>query len=522
MGTRLSDLIDRRMPRLNSEICSGLTARQSHDVEAYINAVWRSAATSFPPGLRYTGYKRCTPMEQYREITRPPKPRHSFDLSKSDVYLVKYMFTFNDIELRPRHIFLPFINDGNFYMINGTRYTVSPVLSGNVFNIENDKVYMPTPRSKMTFAGIGHSIMKNNAMIHGIVVHSGLYNLKATERSKLPCTLIHYLLSDIGLEGVLERYFNTTCRVGNAGLESLIGGEEYTVYGASGIKPRGVFSTTDIRIALPSKAVNKTIDAVMCGVFFILDQFPEVLEPKDALDPNAWLTLLPRFIFKSDQLSQKRYTETVNHLDSVRLSMDAMTQQALKGIGVECKDIFDLFVYFIANFQDIVMHHDVGSMYGMRLTTVEYLCYLIVHNIFILSYELKKLSGARLNPEKITHTMDSRLKKDRVFVVKGRGELSSSTIATDCKPLGATSSMVSQTNAQTAGKRNKGRAAPTAGMLLHASQVEICTVLMGSKSEPTSRSRINPFLQFDRGYLTAKREDLKPCIENLRDLISRE
>lgn len=522
----LAQLIDSAQPRMNHDLCNGLSSIQMGECEDYINQVIRGAAESFPDGLEYVSYRRCTPSEEYREITRPPKPKRSFELSESNVYMVKYKFRYKGVDIRPRFIMLPYITDGGIIHLKGTQYKVSPVLGGRIFNIEKGKVFITTPRTPMAFDRTAVSLILNNVVIQTNVVHSMLYNMLESARSKLSPTLIHYMLSSYGLKGMMKNLFNVKIKVGLQELDKLTGNKDWYVYRSRQLPPLGRAyrgrDVSEIRIAIKKEDHNTIMNSILGAVFYIIDQCPEAVTVEDINNPELWLRLLSRFIFKVTELESTEYDKMLSHLDSVKRSMDPLTRRILLQDGIPCNTIFDLFKYIVLHLHDMVIHHDVGSMYNMELTTVKHLCYHIVYNINQVMYELKRLNGDRITAEKITSVMDNSFRRDKIFTVSKHGELSADDISADCKPFGATCNIVSQSKAATAGRLNKHSSGINdPAMLLHASQVEVGTYLMISKADASGRSKANPFMYFSDRHFVSPRPILEETVENFRKLITK-
>lgn len=522
---RLVSIISEQRPKMNADLCNGLSAVHISDVEAHVHDVFRSAAESFPPELKYLGYQRCTPYEEYRELVRPPKPRRSFELSKSDVYMVKYLFSFKGIEMRPRYILLPIVKDGGIIHLKGTQYKVSPVIGGRAFNIDKGKVFMGTPRARLVFNKTPVSCILNERVMHADVVSSPLYNLKTEDRSKLYSTLVHYILAEFGLRGMMARFFGIEVITGEVELDPLVEGGEHFVYKSRQMAPpsrgRGPYIPTEIRIAILAKDYNPIFNSIIGSVFYIIDNCTESITVADLDTPHQWLRLLSRFIFKTADSERKMFDEMVSHLSSIRHYMDPITKSVLAKEGIVCRDIFDLLHYLNLNFHDMVIHHDVGSMYNMELTTTKHLTYNIVHNIFMMMFDIMKLNGDRVTIENITSSMDKILRRDKIFTVNKHGELSADGIATDCKPYAATCNLVSQTRAAAAGRSQKhNNAMGDASLLLHPSQVEVGSYQMMSKAEPSGRAKANPFMHFsERSYITPNPK-LVDYISVLKDLLS--
>lgn len=526
LDVQLLNMVSTSRPRMNPDICSGLSAvHVQEEIENYINDVFRSAAESFPPQFKYVGPQRCTPYEEFREIVRPPKPRRSFERSKSSVYMMKYLFTFEGREMRPRYIFLPYVHDGGIIYLKGTQYKISPVLGGRAFNIERGRVFMGTPRARLVFAKTPVSFILNNRVTHADIVYSPLYNLQPNERSKLYSTLVHYMLAEFGLKGMMKRFFDIDIAVGHGEMDSLVENGEWFIYSSRQMPPtgrgRGVYTPSEIRIGVRSEDFQPIMNSILGAVFYIIDNCPEALTAEDTELPENWLRLLSRFIFKTTDSERKMFDEMTNHLTSIRHYMDPITRAKLAQEKIICRDIFDLLHYLNVNFHDMVIHHDVGSMYNLELTVTKHIAYNIVHNIFSMMFEIMKLQGDRITFENVTGVMDKILRRDKIFTVNKHGELSADGIATDCKVYAATCNIISQTRASAAGKSQKHQnPMGDPSLLLHASQVEVGSYQMMSKAEPSGRAKANPFMHLVGKSYISPNPGMVDHVAHLKELLS--
>ena len=122
MDINLYKKLTANLPKMNEKIVEGLAVSQMEGVEKYIHDILCCAAESFPVGLKYHGFKRCTPLEYYKEITRPLNPKRMFDLAQSDVYLVNCHFSYKGVDLRPQYLYLPFVREAGILFLKNTRY----------------------------------------------------------------------------------------------------------------------------------------------------------------------------------------------------------------------------------------------------------------------------------------------------------------------------------------------------------------------------------------------------------------
>jgi len=523
----LLGLVDAQQPRMNKKIINNIAVNQvNEEAEAWIHDTIRCASESFPPGLIYTGGKRCTPVEQFREITRQLKPTRSFDLLRSDVYLMKYQFKFKGTEVRPHYSFLPFISDGGIYYLKGTQYLLTPVVGGKVFNIEKNSIYMPTPKIRMGFHQKDVSCYLNNRVINSSCVTSYLMNgMKEKERAQLNPTLVHYMLAEYGLPEMLRRLFKVNAKIGKQELDQL-DLNEWMVYRSRQLPPvvnKGDYTPTEIRIAINKGEYYPLLDGIIATIFYIIDNCSDNLaEVEDLAIPDLWLILLDRFIYRISGTERKQYEKMETHLQSTKSNMDPITRRVLASDNIHCNDIFELFHYICVNFQDIVIHHDVGSMYYKELSTVKHLLYHVVYNIHMAMYMLQKLPENLQTVEKINNIMMKKLTKDAIFTTMGHGELTPISIATDCKMFAATCNTISHGKATVVGGNKRAKKVTNdPGLLLHASQAEVGTYQWIGNKDPLGREKMNPFVNFgERTYITP-RPELEEEINSIRQLLGK-
>jgi len=528
MDIRLGELMGTTVPRMNHDLCSGIAEVQMKNVEHYLNFVMAGAAASCPEGLKYVDLRRCTPQEEFREITRALKPKRAYELSKSDVYMVKFMFTFKGVEMRPRYSLLPFVGPGGIIHLNGTQYKVSPVLGGRILNIDKNVVYLTTPKSPMAFDRTGVFCKVDGRTTMADAVHSKFYNMSKVDRpTKIDTTLMHYILAEYGLSVTLLKYFKVDAILIDTDPTDYINSPDYKVFSSTRLpaltKSMRQDTTCDISIIVPIANYTKSLDPIIGAVFYIMDQCSDSVQLCDVDDPELWLRLLYRFIFKKPDAPSTEHEKMVAHMDSVRHSLDPLTKELLMNEGILCNDIFELFTYMQYNLHDLIIHNDVGSMYDMELSTVKHLTYHIVCNINNVMYELKRLTGDRITEDNIYKIMNTSFHKDSIFTVSKHAELSSDDIASDCKPYGATCNIISQSKAATAGISQKHTSTLNDhSHLLHPSQTEVATYLMMSKAEPTGRGKGNPFLNMSGRHYVSARPSLEAEIEEFGKLIERD
>ena len=527
MDLKLLKLVSDAMPKMNEHITNGIVSGQMQGIEKMVHDAFLCAAEGFPSGLRYCGFVRCTPLEQYKELTRPLKPFRMYDLAVSDVYLIKVKFTFNGIELAPQYIFLPFCREGGLMYLKGVRYQITPVLAGSIFNIEEGAIYMPVYKARLGFKESKISCFVNDQLLNTICVYSHMYNEPAKSRSTLNPTLVHYILAEYGLTKALKLIFNVDVSIGGAELDSK--SDTMFIYRSRNLPIQQRLRVTTvpvIRLAIPKNQHYAMLDSVMCTIIYIIDNCVEGTADINQLeDPNLWLSLLDRFIRKAIDNTRKRFEKLTDHLNWVKSILDPISKRVLLNINIPVADTFELFRYICLNFHDMIIHNDAGSMYNKELNTVKYVIYNIIHGIFITMYELetlKKLPPAAITADKVEKILRGALKKEKIYNTRAHGELTYGSIATNCKQYGGTCSVVSHNQAiVVSGSSRSSSTSVDPSILLHPSQIEVCSSNWITKKGPTGRNVLNPFLNFQHGTYTSSMPEMRPYVVNMEELFKK-
>jgi hypothetical protein len=63
MDTEVFNLVQEQLPKFNRKLAEGYALSQCESNEIFIDKVWRQVELSFPPNLKYLGFRRPTPAE---------------------------------------------------------------------------------------------------------------------------------------------------------------------------------------------------------------------------------------------------------------------------------------------------------------------------------------------------------------------------------------------------------------------------------------------------------------------------
>ena len=83
-------------PKMNPDIVNGLAVKMLPKALEHLDAVVKSVAKDFIPGLRYVGFERCTPEEELRKTNNKKNDKYVVETAKSSIYLVKLKLAYTD------------------------------------------------------------------------------------------------------------------------------------------------------------------------------------------------------------------------------------------------------------------------------------------------------------------------------------------------------------------------------------------------------------------------------------------
>lgn len=539
MDKILFDEIHEQMPKFNPLIADGLAVTHLPQSEAYVDKLFRSVSASFPEGVKYEGYMRCTPQEEYNIITDKRGTKRFCEMSRSDWYLLKYLFSFNGKPLFPRYIYLPFVNDAGILSMRGSRWMVMPVSSDKVLSVEYNSIFIVLNCAKLKFErSVQHYIANNSVETVNIVwsaVHNEYRKKKGKDKAILDAytTLAHYLFCKFGVEETFNLFADAKIKIG----EDDITPENYppnkwVICGTVGNKPPKMkdkfYIPTKIKIAIPANRYNQLTKSLIGGFFYTLEHFPDRFKTEyfgDEGEKTLWKTLLGHLIFAAGSSEGDLINKVDEHFVSLDEYIDGTDKDNLVEDGIIVDDIYQLFIHVIDTMPDRLLNigNSVSSMYGKQLTILRYLLYNIRSAIVNVRFKLKKSNAKRpLTADDINKVMNRELPREMVASInRDHGEVVSISSPGDNKIFKVTSNILMQTKSGSNAKsKGKGKVNDPSKML-HSSIAEVASFINLPQSDPTGRSRVNPYIQLAPDGLILRSEKFRKILDDVQLKIDR-
>lgn len=507
----MAGLMSKYTPKLNHDVMEGLACKYIPQAPEYIDRVFKSASKSFPAGLVYVGYERCSPIEEFEELTKPKNNKRSTDLAKTDLYLMRYKFTFEGVPVPDKYIYLPFVNDGGVLSLRGARYHISPVLSDKVISPGPDSVFIRLLRDKITFRRCYHTVVIDGVRETTHVVWSSIYR-KSKNGKTVPTTtkaltcIPHYLFCKYGVDGTFKRF---------AGIKPVIGGAEITVekYPVSDwvitesnlVKPPTCldisYQPSDVRVAIPRKDWNSLTKALTMGLFYAIDHFPRRLKAGHLNDVFIWRVLLGHIVFSGVYGENKLYQQISEHIASLDVCVDSIVVEQLAESNRHLNDFYDILAYVLKDFNELTISGGTNrlSMFGMSLDILYNTLYDITCGIFNATFKLSKLATKKqLIMRDVVEAFNKNIRVGAIFGLTS-GEIVSEAVSYsgDHKYPKITSRLAEQETLPGSKRGKKQRAVIGEDSRFEASMMEAGSVLFLSKANPTPKAKINMFINLD-------------------------
>lgn len=546
MSRRLLQGVSEQTPDLNPMIANGLALYQVEHVESYIDSIWKSAAETFPPELKYLGGFRLSPTQEFMEHTKRQNNKETLELSRSDFTLVGYKFQYGDNEAITRYVYLPFIsNRGSTLYIRGRQFGVSPILADPAFSMGANNVFIQLTKMRITFERTPHHFFANGERETVYIVWSWLHhtvrqrnkNRKTGENSRVTfSTMANYLFAKFGVKETFKKF---------TGIEPIIGtnkditvgnypSDKWVICSTLGVRPKSWYrksgyENTRVRMAIPKDKFNMDVKSLVGSFFYILDQFPLDLPIESIDDEFAWKVVLGYIIYGEGINVGLMVKELEQHMISIEEYMDFIVEMRLRRVGIHVDTIYDLFYYAMGLLtKETVMSKEmISSMYNKQLVILRYLTFDVVQQIFTLSYRIRaafKKAAPNLPEPKAIETMFNRhISKESILKTLAgvkHPEVNPVSSSTDNIYLGITGTMIPQENASgNVGKTKINLTDPAKH--LHASLAEVASYSAMSKADPTGRSIINPMVNIDVEGMIIPDPDFIDILESVQNMIRR-
>lgn len=523
MDSFLNKRIDDVTPKMNKTLADGIAiehmmGRNSagvNNTRAYIDQLFAINAAQFPPGFVYHGNVVCRPEKHFEEITREYGSKRVANIATSHTYMIALKTTMNGVPCFDRHLLIPYTSQGSggTTVLNGARYSISPVLADLGFSVLNNSIFIPFRRAKLTFKQKDHHYLCNGerAIMH--VIWSQIHNEMAKRtkrdldnRQQIESCLAHYFFSEFGVKETFKRWGNADLQIGYAKdfPESAYPRDEWIVYESSSLKERvdGKWQSThpsgDYVLVIPKHQETGFIKRLVASFWYVVDTFPNRFFDPSYIDNKAvWRVILGMMIFGDFKHQGKIAEDIDSHFDSFNNSLDEMTIQELALVDIKVKTIWELLYVLMTDMAHHLYDTDIDetSMWNKRLSILRYVCDDLNYAVTMLGYAFQSRRDKVWGIDDVNDVLKRTIKLNTCIrkLTSEHGEMDTVSYPGDNKAVKITSILVPQDRAKTSKAHNKSLIGDSS-RLIHSSIAEVGQYKNQPKNNPDGRGRLNLFV----------------------------
>lgn len=551
MDPLLMQAIKENTPKINPIIGNGLAYHEGGKILEFVDRLWRMNSSSFPDGMTYLGCEKCSPKEGYQFETRVVNnTTRRYDINKNDIRLCAFIFEYNGQILR-KYLYLPFIRPHGFMYLNDTKYVVAPIVSDGVITVKPDSIFVKLIKMKLWFYRIYTQIIVDGQREYGTLYHSKVHNKPNSNEAgqnniKMKTSLVHYLMCKFGMTKTLEMFgvknWHMLSKTEFRERMEEFPTKDWVVIESTGKKPsltylhKAPYEETPWVFVVKRKEFEArySVKNVFASIFYTLDHFPSPkrINPDYIDDVDVWRAMLGETIHSSNEHYAVVKDSMDRHIVSLDEYVDEMVRDGFKRIGIEIRDIYDLFIYIIENFNSLISdsNKDINSngLYGKQLQILNYLLYGIIRAINNCYFSLSGLRIEQQNkPDKLIRIedIDKCLRAIRPEeILKIKKEHAGIIVVddpTDLPLLKVGRIVVLQEKSDKRRTSQDNFDVNSPNNRLHESLIESGGALTMSKGDPSGRNRINLFVNLSDDYTIIPNPELAPVMDELRALMGK-
>lgn len=518
MNHALKHAMEHNTRKFNPDIVNGYGMHQIPKTLEFLDAIIRIAMRSVKIDLVYDGYKVLTPEEEFESNTRNTKK--IFDISKSDIRKIELIFRFEGERVYGTYLYIPFVRRGGIMYMSGTKWYLTPVLTDNVISSGPNKIFVKLMIDKLNFHTINHPFTVNGESKVGQVLYSeDLHRNKNSSIDNLGGRTIPpvamYLFAKHGFFGAFTHY-NTTRPIFRHIKDTKDIEKTHDIFYTSGIMIKklknDIWKPSEYAVCIEKGTYGDYERNLIYGFIYVFDLFPS--KAKEMIDiittsnneREIWLLLLGRIVFKDAYT----YDHCVNSVEThfIRLEESYMNEidksKLPKDNIFEIVDFFDLLAVLVGEQTKFMTK---GNSYKTTndnrfIDLLYYILYDIMVGINTTIAEIIKLAGkTNLTLKNIQDAFKRNLKPMLLYsLTKSKSPSLSLAMAetTSDNILIKTASLLElQERGRGVKRGNKYNAFPPNTRYLEAADYWLGNPLFLSKTHPTGKCRINPFVLLD-------------------------
>lgn len=502
LGSFIKDI----SPKFNPVMMNGLAYyRMNHSIDYIDRFIKYGCQSKTQTHLKYLGYKELLPKDEIKFLFNKTG-RTEYDIAENDIYLVEFYFQYGESDEIMKYMFyVPFVNRGNVIHLSGNKMLVMPVFADKVISIGERIIFINILTAKYNFTRTLFSVTVNGRFCRVPVINTELYrnqSKKQEDTTKANTTVLHYLLANDGYTKTMQSLLGfTPLMTYKDELEGhvIIKSTDQPLQGY--IKNKRIYTPTPIRFAVKTEDYNENVLYVIGNMFYIIDNFPDVLSMQDFDNTIVWKRLLGEIIHSGNH-SLSYLAEKINaHFNDLNSRFDNITIDKLSDVQVNAVTLIELISVIFQRFNTWIMNATPRSLYYNKTYEVESFALAnitsrITRIVLDINKEELRIDGGILEEKVVDKIFKKYFKTRTVFSLKNEKLFVTSIDYCGDHLYPKNTAMIIQQESDFVNVK-KAEVNTSERKKIVASMSTVGSILGLSKSNPTPVIRLNPYVNVD-------------------------
>lgn len=381
--------------QFNHAIAKGLAYLDCKKIPDLIHQILKSAFSDPTLGLIYNSCAVCSPDEGAEEIHKASSS--GYDISQSDMYLMKYRFTYGaslDKNI-DRFRWTPFIRPGNIIMIGGSSLIARPVISDKIISPGNENTFIRLLRAKIALTKSNYSCAANGQRTLDMSIpEMSMFTKKVTAKAtNCRGTVLLYILGQYGLKRTVEMLHLPQITPMHYVDCLKLDTTRYVVY--SSVLATNAGNPDSLVMVINAEDRSNAVDQFMCNIFYLLDNHQFTLSELDNI--GSWRRLLGLILYGDKnafwitQHMERQYDSWINaYMPSVMIDMIKLDFGDLIDPNLHQDGFFKVLLVTFMNYDKwlSIAGEISASAYDKSYTVNYYLLYDTITKINKIVWEL--------------------------------------------------------------------------------------------------------------------------------------
>lgn len=508
----LAKFIAEKTPKFNQQAVEGLCYHRLKNAITYIdNFIKYSCNSKTNTHLQYLGYRELLPKEEIKFLFNKTS-KVIYDIAENDIYLVDFMFRYGDEEqIRHYQFYIPYMNKGNIIRLSGNNFLVMPVLSDKVVSIGDKIIFINILTAKYSFTRSYFSIKvqqpgQSSAVFSRVsVINTELYKnqvKKLEDTTKANTTVMHYLLANYGFTKTMNMLLGFVPKPVYDYSKN-----DKVILSSTGNIPHGyiknkqLYQKTNIKFIVDESKYNEDVLYVIGNLFYIIDNFPDVISIDELDNTVIWKRLLGEIIHSGNH-GLAYLSEKINaHFNDLNSNFDMITIGKLRDIGIDSNNLIELLGVIFKQFNNWIMNAEVRSLYHSKTYEVEsfilsHLTSRITRIVLDINKEELRINNEKLDSKIVDKIFNKYFITRAIFSLKKDKQYVTSIEYSGDHLYPKNTAMVVQQESDFV-NINNANVNTSEKKKIVASMATVGSILGLSKKNPVPVVRLNPYVNID-------------------------